>query len=306
MRQEFQFLSPPEAAFAAAVAAPRRMAFMGIAALIALGWVYLLAMTTASGVTGTFAALGPGMDLFDKLASSIGLDRVAFPLAASSGLLHALAAICATDPASWGAVEAGLHLGMWLAMALAMMLPSAAPMLRTYSEIADTAAAKGEPIVSPLMLAAGYLAAWAAFAVAATGLHWLLGVAGLISGVSAPVGAGLAAVLFAAAGIYQFLPLKAACLTKCADPFPYLFANWTERPAGVFRLGAAQGAFCVGCCWAMMLAMFAVGVMNLLWIALLAAIITAEKSVGRIWFTRAIGAGSLACAAGFAAGIVFA
>lgn len=283
-------------------ASPRRLATAGVVGLILAGWAALLAMAAAGGVVGGgFSALGPGMGLFDRLAEWSGLERLVFPIAAASGLFALLAAVCATDPAAWSSGQAAVHFAMWVAMALAMMLPSAAPMLRTYAEIADTAASRGMAVVSPLMLAAGYLAVWVVFAAAATGLHWLFGLLGLLSAAAAPVASGVGAAIIGLAGVYQFLPVKAACLVKCANPFPYLFANWTERRWGVFRLGLHQGLFCLACCWAMMLVMFAVGVMNILWVAGLAAVMTAEKLADSPRFSRMIGVGLLAWAAALVA-----
>lgn len=298
MSQELSNLDIPDAAVARAVASPRRLALGAILGLIAVGWLGLAVMVGASGVAGPgFSALGPGMGLFDRLAAWTGFERLAFPLVASSGLLELIAGVCTVDPASWSPAEALVHFAMWGAMVLAMMLPTAAPMLRTYAEIADTAAGRGMPVVSPLVLVTGYLTIWFGFAAAATLLHWLLGLAGLASEAGAPVAAGLGAVIVAAAGIYQFLSVKAACLVKCANPFPYLFANWTERRRGVFALGLRQGAYCLGCCWAMMLVMLAVGVMNIFWVAGLAVVMTVEKLLGAAWFSRAVGAGLLGLAA---------
>ena len=110
---------------------------------------------------------------------------------------------------------------------------------------------------------------------------------GLVIGLLA--GPGIAAAVFVSAGIYQFTPLKQACLTACKRPFTFFFANWTPRPAGVLRLGVRQGLFCLGCCWAAMLVMFAVGVMNVVWMAALGAAMALEKVLPGIWFTRAMG-----------------
>ena len=95
--------------------------------------------------------------------------------------------------------------------------------------------------------------------------------------------------IFIAAGVYQFSALKHACLTQCQQPFPFFFANWATTPRGVFRLGLRQGLFCLGCCWAMMLVMFAVGVMNVVWMAGLGIVMTLEKIGTGKRFTHAIG-----------------
>ena len=177
---------------------------------------------------------------------------------------------------------------MWFLMALAMMLPSAAPMIRTYCEIADTARRKDETVVHPLVLLAGYLGVW---------LLAALGFAGLTVALQSYRGAALDPVIGLAgaaalglAGLYQFSGLKEACLKKCRNPFAILFARWTVRPAGVLRLGVEQGVWCLGCCWALMLVMFAVGVMNIFWMALLALFTLVEKQTAGTLATRLAGA----------------
>jgi len=97
-------------------------------------------------------------------------------------------------------------------------------------------------------------------------------------------------VIFLLAGLYQFTPLKHACLNRCQHPLPFFFANWTTRTRGVFRLGVRQGLYCLGCCWAMMLLMFAVGAMNIIWMAVLGIIMAAEKMTTTDRFSRAVGA----------------
>jgi predicted metal-binding membrane protein len=186
-----------------------------------------------------------------------------------------------------GWAELALAVPMWAAMVLVMMLPTAGPMVLTYADIADTAAGKGEPAVSPLVLTAGYVAVWLGFAVAAGSVQWVVARAGLLE-----VGQvkGLAAgTLFLAAGLYQFSTLKQACLSQCQRPFPFFFANWTAEPAGVFRLGLRQGLFCLGCCWAMMLVMFASGAMNVIWMAALGIVMTVEKLSTTPRFSRVLG-----------------
>jgi predicted metal-binding membrane protein len=171
---------------------------------------------------------------------------------------------------------------MWVAMVLAMMLPSAAPMILTYAEIADTAARKGERIVSPFVLAAGYILVWLGFAVLAALLQGGLTHAGVLDAASTSTHGWLSAALFVGAGFYQFSPLKEVCLSQCQRPLPFFFANWTTRPSGVFRLGLRQGLYCLGCCWVLMLLMFAVGVMNIVWLVVLTLLIMGEKMTTRL------------------------
>jgi len=105
--------------------------------------------------------------------------------------------------------------------------------------------------------------------------------------------------IFVVAGIYQFSALKHACLRQCQHPFPFFFANWATTPRGVFRLGLRQGFYCLGCCWAMMLVMFAVGVMNVIWMAALGIVMGIEKIGAGKRFTYGIGVVLIFTGAGF-------
>jgi predicted metal-binding membrane protein len=140
------------------------------------------------------------------------------------------------------------------------------------------------------MLVGGYVAVWLGFALAASVLQVLLVRAAQVDPALPAVGGLLSGATFLAAGAYQFSTLKHACLTRCQRPLPFFFANWTPRPGGVFRLGLRQGYYCVGCCWVMMLVMFAVGVMNVAWMALLGIVMAIEKVGTGLRFTRLAGA----------------
>jgi predicted metal-binding membrane protein len=186
-----------------------------------------------------------------------------------------------------GGTELLLVLAMWAAMTFAMMLPTAGPMMLTYAEIADTAARKQDAAASPLLLAAGYLVVWLGFAVVATALQFALTqLAWLDAGRPSP---WLAGAILVGAGLYQFSSLKHTCLTICQRPFPFFFANWTTRPFGVFKLGLRQGRYCLGCCWAMMLVMFAAGVMSVVWMAALGVVMTIEKMTTTPRFSHIVG-----------------
>jgi predicted metal-binding membrane protein len=209
-------------------------------------------------------------------------------MAADAALLQALCRVDFAGTAS--AARFALVVLMWGAMVLAMMLPTAGPMVLTYGEIAETAARKGEPVASPLILIAGFVVVWLGFALAAAVLQAMLAQAALLDRQLLAAGGLLSGALFLAAGAYQFSALKRACLTHCQRPFPFFFANWTESPVGVFRLGLRQGFYCVGCCWAMMLLMLAVGVMNVAWMAALGIVMAIEKLGSGLRFTRLVGA----------------
>ena len=173
---------------------------------------------------------------------------------------------------------------LWILMAIAMMLPSAAPLIRTYCEIADTARAKGEAAVHPLVLVAGYLTVWV---LAAAGFAAVSVLVQATTG--APVSGYAAIAALGIAGLYQFSSLKEACLKKCRNPFAVLFSRWSSAPLRVLRLGAEQGVWCLGCCWALMLVMFAVGTMNIFWMALVGLFTVVEKQTSGSFATRLAG-----------------
>ncbi len=271
--RSFSHLPPASASLAGAMARSRIIAVACIIVLSALGWIYLGVLVADMLAAGHGS--GTGMDALGRAVLE-ALCRPSFGSTVPGG-------------AALAPVDLALVLAMWCAMALAMMLPTAGPMILTYAEIADTAAQKGEPAVSPLVLAAGYLSVWLGFAVAAAGLQTALAAAGLLDPSMAAVSPLFSGAIFIGAGLYQFSSLKHACLTACQRPFPFLFANWTTRRAGIFRLGLRQGLYCLGCCWAMMLLMFAVGVMNVIWMAAIGLVMAAEKVVTTTRLSKALG-----------------
>jgi predicted metal-binding membrane protein len=284
-------LPPAAGRLGAVFARPKRLAVLCIFLLTGLGWLYLGLLT--AGMGGSLAVLGPGMAALDLLPRTIAvLCSPTFGMALMPGGV-------------WGLTGFALIGLMWAAMIFAMMLPSAAPMIFTYAEIADTAAHKGEPVVTPFMLALGYTVIWLGFALAATIAQFALTQASLLDPGMASVSGLFSGAIFIAAGFYQFSALKLACLKQCQSPFPFFFANWATTPQGVFRLGLQQGMFCLGCCWAMMAVMFAVGVMNVVWMAALGVVMTIEKIGHGRRFTYAIGVVSIAAGLAFVGSAVW-
>jgi predicted metal-binding membrane protein len=259
-RTRREFLSSPVANLAAMAARPRSLAIACIIAVSALGWIYL-----------AFAHAG-GTALLDAICSASGISATT------------------RDVTLVGA--------MWVAMTFAMMLPNAAPMVLTYSEIADTAARKDVSVISPFVLVAGYALVWLGFATVAT----LAQASFVATSLPSPAPVLLSAAAFGLAGLYQFSTLKHACLHQCRAPFPFFFSNWQTTTRGVFRLGLQQGLFCLGCCWAAMALMLVVGTMNVFWMAALGALLTAERLVTGAWLTRTIGAGLIGFGAYLAIG----
>lgn len=224
-------------------------------------------------------------DGFSLLAS----QRVAI-LAALAGLvvlcwlyvLDEARQMAAMDPAMImppkGAADLPLLLAMWWIMMVGMMLPSAAPMILTFAAINRGRRARGQPYTPTVLFTSGYLLAWGGFSVAATLAQWVLERASLLAPMTmkttSPLLGGL---LFIAAGLYQLTPLKRACLSSCRSPFDFVVNHWRDGPLGALRMGAAHGLYCLGCCWILMALLFAVGAMDLVWVAALTAVVLIEK-----------------------------
>jgi predicted metal-binding membrane protein len=171
----------------------------------------------------------------------------------------------------------GWYVGFWLTMSAAMMLPSAAPMILTFSRVAAGRAERGRAYVSPWIFVGGYLGAWLSVGVVAFAVDRLL--ASVAGGVlawdrSGPVVAGITVI---AAGLYELTPLKRACLRHCRTPLHFVMHGWHEGRLGALRMGVAHGAICIGCCAGLMVILFVLGVMSVLWMAIIAGVIAAEK-----------------------------
>ena len=177
----------------------------------------------------------------------------------------------------------GWYLGLWVTMMAAMMLPSVAPMVLVFSRIGRERARRGRAYTPTWTFVAGYLAAWTAYGLAAYGVYRVVAAADLgflAWDEQGPYVAGTAIVL---AGLYQLTPLKAKCLKHCRSPLQFVLHDWREGPVGAVRMGAKHGAYCIGCCWGLMLLLFALGVMSLTWTAVLAWVIFAEKAIPGGW-----------------------
>jgi predicted metal-binding membrane protein len=183
----------------------------------------------------------------------------------------------AADANPWQAWSLLLTFLMWSVMMVGMMLPSAAPAVLLYGSLVRKNRAAGSALPSAWVFTAGYLAVWTAFSLAATLLQAALEAARLLTPMMVSANAWLSGGLLIAAGVYQWLPVKDACLEKCRAPLQFFLFRWRPGAWGALRMGAEHGAFCVGCCWALMLLLFTAGVMNLLWVALIAGFVLVEK-----------------------------
>lgn len=208
-----------------------------------------------------------------------------------------MAAVAVAGWRPWSAVEAVFTVLMWLAMMVAMMAPSALPMLLVFDRIASAqhGASKAAPASrATLAFLLGYLALWAGFSVLATGVQAALHAAALLSPGMRSASPALDGILLLAAGAYQLSPLKQACLAQCRSPLAFVLSEWREGTRGAFLMGLRHGVFCLGCCWMLMALLFVGGVMNLLWIGGLAAVVLLEKVLPDPRISVLLGIGLLA------------
>jgi predicted metal-binding membrane protein len=238
---------------------------LGVIAALAWAYVFWLAADMSMG----------GMDMSGLRMIPAGLGMMA-PAAAP-----------------WSAIEFALVFVMWAVMMVGMMAPSAAPMLLMYARVARQGKSAGKPLAATGWFAAGYFLAWAGFSLAATLAQWVLERAALLDARMASANVLLGAVVLIAAGIYQWTPIKNACLVQCQTPLGFLMSHGGFRSdvRGCLYLGLLHGIYCVGCGWVLMALLFVLGVMNVLWIALLALLVLLEKLTpwGR-WVARLAGA----------------
>lgn len=232
----------------------------GAAVLLSVSWAYVIFMAW-------------GMENMDAVADSL--------------LMPAMT--------GWDGRDLLLVFFMWAVMMIAMMLPSAMPLLLLVTKINHGRFGRNRALLGTGVFALGYLAMWTGFSALAALAQWALLEARLVSPMMESASPWLSVALLAAAGAYEFTPLKNACLARCQSPLGYLMTGWREGISGAFAMGLRHGAYCTGCCWLLLALLFVFGVMNLAWIAALAIFVLLEKLLRRpAWFARAAGATLLA------------
>ena len=219
----------------------RIIVLSGLAAITALSWVYVLSLTS------------------DMQPMEMGAEMTMPRMQA------------------WGVADFALTFGMWAVMMVAMMTPSAAPMILMFAGVNRRRREQQVSYVPTSVFLLGYLVVWAGFSVLATTAQWALHAATLLSPMIALTSPVFGGVLLLAAGIYQWTPLKHACLSKCRSPLGFVLNEWREGRRGAFVMGLKHGVYCTGCCWSLMALLLVAGVMNLLWVAAIAGFILLEK-----------------------------
>jgi len=228
------------------------------------------------------ALLAASLLAWAYILSGAGMDMSSIEMNAMPGMAM---------PRSWTLPFFALMFAMWAVMMLAMMLPSAAPMILLFTTI-ERRRNQAPPYVATALFTAAYGVVWSGFGVVATLLQWTLDRMALLSPALATTNGLIAGAILIAAGVYQFTPLKQACLRSCRSPLEFISRYWNSGPFGI---GLRHGIYCVGCCWMMMLLLFVGGVMNMIWVAVIATFVLAEKVAPRgPWLGYGVGTSLIA------------
>ncbi len=244
-----------DATVEAVVKRDRLFVVTAFTAVIALAWAYLL------------AGAGMGMSAFEMTRMS------------QLGMAGGMAGTAMMTPAVWTSGYTILMFFMWWIMMVAMMLPSASPMILLFATVNRKQCETGHPHVATSVFAAGYLSTWAGFSLVAVLLQWGFERTALLSPSLVGTNVIFGGVLLLVAGAYQLTPIKHACLRHCRSPLAFLSTHWRRGARGALRMGLEHGGYCVGCCWFLMGLLFFGGVMNLYWIVGLALFVLFEKIV---------------------------
>lgn len=178
---------------------------------------------------------------------------------------------------SWQLYDFFMLFVMWAVMMIAMMTPSVLPMVSMYVTVTHNKKSKSQAYTPTIIFLCGYLIAWIFFSIVISIAQYPLHVVGLLNPMMDSRSYLLSGSILVLAGMYQWTPWKDACLEQCRSPLHYLMTCWREGHWGAISMGIHHGAYCVGCCWALMAVMFAVGVMNVLWMIVIAFFVLAEK-----------------------------
>jgi len=194
----------------------------------------------------------------------------------------------------WTSLDLALTMLMWMVMMIAMMTPSVAPMILLVATI-ERRRGQASPAQCTAFALCGYFGIWAVASVLAAAAQWTLHDAALLNGPMGRLSPQIAGILLIAVGAYQWTPMKAACLGFCRSPLNSIADYWRPGPLGALRLGLRHGLYCLGCCWSLMAVLLVTGIMNLVWVALLSALVLTEKLLPRgLWLGRIAGLGLFA------------
>jgi predicted metal-binding membrane protein len=279
----------PATPLAALFKRDRMLVLCGLVIMSALAWVYLIHEASSMrrmNLMDPNAQMDMNMDM--NMDMGMGM-KMAMP-----------------GMQTWGPLDLFLIFTMWAVMMIAMMVPTAAPMLLLFATVNRQRRQQQRPFVSTAVFLCGYLVVWTGFAMFAALAQWLLHNQALLSPMMVSTSAVLGGVFLLVAGVFQWTPLKNTCLSHCRSPLDFVTTHWREGNRGAFIMGFRHGLYCVGCCWVLMSILFVTGVMNLLWVAVIAAFVLLEKIAPRAsgpWVSRFAGLLLVGWAAWLFAGI---
>lgn len=218
----------------------RMIVLIGLIGISALAWAYLIYLTIEMGT----------MEMAMDMASSMQ---------------------------SWTAMDLVLLFVMWTVMMVAMMVPTATAMIVAFATINRRRRTQEQPYVPTAIFFGGYVMVWTGFSALATFAQWGLHEAAFLSPMMVSMSPMLGSMLLLTAGVFQWTPLKYACLKHCRSPLGFLMTDWREGPWGALIMGLRHGMYCTGCCWFLMALLFVAGVMNLLWVVTITLFVLVEK-----------------------------
>ncbi len=263
----------------------RMTVYIGVAAVLLFSWLYIIGMgwhmntlpfidnptTMNMDTPGTSMEMDKrGMDMHEGKSHTMNMNQ-------ESSMITEILTWMPPMGNIWMFSDFFLLFMMWSVMMIAMMTPSILPMLMLYTTLNSRKKMQGQDSASPMILLLGYLLSWILFSLFITFPQYFLHTNGYLNMMMEPMHAALAAFVLILAGIYQFTPYKDACLNVCQSPLSFLTNNWQDGKLGAFIVGYKHGFYCVGCCWALMLTLFALGVMNILWVIVLTIFVLLEK-----------------------------
>ena len=252
----------------------RVIVYIGVAIVLLFSWLYILGMGWHMN-TLPFIDNASSMNM-DMSKDSMDMNK-SMSMNKDSNMITQILTWMPPMSNVWMLSDFFLLFMMWAVMMIAMMTPSILPMLMLFTALNARKNAQGQESTSTLILLAGYLLSWVLFSLFITMPQYYLHTNGFLNMMMEPMHVYLASFVLILAGIYQFTPYKDACLNVCQSPLSFLTNNWQDGKLGTFVIGYKHGFYCVGCCWALMLTLFALGVMNILWVIILTIFVLFEK-----------------------------
>ena len=245
----------------------RMTVYVGVLIILIVSWGYIIGMGWHMGT----------LPFIENSNMSMNMDQSMSMNDKKSSILDTVLMWMPPSQGEWMFKDFFLLFIMWSVMMIAMMTPSILPMVMLFTVLNSKNKKNNKLSASPLIFLIGYLVIWILFSLVITFPQYAMHKSGLLNPMMEPTHAYLGSAILILAGIYQFTPFKDACLSVCQSPLSFLMNNWKEGNLGAFLIGYKHGFYCIGCCWFLMMTLFALGVMNILWVAVLTLFVMFEK-----------------------------